>query len=72
MPIYNFKCESCDEVIEVTRTWLKDMTIDLDACKCGEKKWKQYITVSHSKFKEPDKDIAVRQSNEMMNGKGWM
>ena len=72
MPIYDFKCESCDEVIEVARTWSEDMTIDLDACKCGEKKWKRYITVSRSKFKEPDKDIAVQQANEMMSGKGWM
>jgi putative FmdB family regulatory protein len=71
MPVFDFKCEKCDERIEVSMPWSRTMAEGLDACKCGEKKWQQYITVSRSKFAEPDKDPAVNQANEMMSGKGW-
>jgi len=72
MPFFDFKCEECGEIIERNVKWSKTMAEDLEPCKCGAKKWKRQFSVSHSKFAEPDRDIAVRQTNEMMSGKGWL
>jgi putative FmdB family regulatory protein len=71
MPTFDFRCEECGNTIEKSLKWTKTMTEDLKPCQCGEQNWKQYITVSRSKFAEPDQDIAVRQADEMMSGKGW-
>lgn len=71
MPFYDFKCEECGEEVEKSMPWSKTMSEDLEPCKCGAKSWRRLITVSRGKFKEQDKDPAVRQANDMMSGKGW-
>jgi putative FmdB family regulatory protein len=71
MPIFDFKCEECGNEVEKSMVWTKTMCDEIEPCECGKMAWRRLITVSRGKFAEEKGDLATRQANEMMTGKGW-
>jgi len=69
MPFFDFKCQECGNVVELSVVWSKDMAEKLDPCQeCGKVDWKRIFTVAQSKSKEFSQE--EREVGEMMN-KGW-
>ena len=56
MPYFDFECKKCGNTVNHLMKWSEDMHKHIDKCECGAKKWKNIISVSHSKTTVSDED----------------